>query len=156
MFDLFLENAKQIDNILKILELFYNFLDQKYFLYFDEQILRLLTRYILNYSFVVTNEMVTNGPSPKLLNELQLKEIRACVQLIEKLIDHLADIASINHVVLCLCELIDLANNTIPKDSMVSVTLIYEVQIDLGHTSLHINFHVYLKVYEKAVGQQNW
>jgi hypothetical protein len=42
------------------------------------------------------------------LSKEQQVQIKACVQLIELLINHLTTKTCINHVVLCLCELLDL------------------------------------------------
>ena len=131
----FLQNSKHLSGKNEqLFHLFKNLIDRKYFQYIDDNLLLLLTRFILNFSFLVTNQMnsITNvptiskqqqdmAPNKNLnnsitsdnhhfthLNTKQIMEIKLCVNLISKIIDQLTSIDCINYVVLCLCELLDI------------------------------------------------
>lgn len=118
-----LENNQYLnDSYTSMFELFRNIIIQKYFQYLNDGLLVLLTRYILNFSFQMTNSFqiqynANNGNDANLgsstishrhLSLQQQLEIKSCVELIDQLVDNLTMIACINHVVLCLCELLDL------------------------------------------------
>ncbi len=122
----FLQNPKNlIDKNEQLFHLFKNLIERKYFQYIDDHLLLLLTRFILNFSFLVTNQMnttaaideisinfsnitITDNQQLQNLNTKQIKEIKSCVNLIAKIIDQLTSIDCINYVVLCLCELLDI------------------------------------------------
>jgi hypothetical protein len=126
-----LENNQYLnDSYASMFELFRNIIMQKYFQYLNDSLLVLLTRYILNFSFQMTNSFqsqynTNNGPdmnagsttttpttattiTHRHLSLQHQLEIKSCVELIDQLVDNLTMIACINHVVLCLCELLDL------------------------------------------------
>lgn len=108
-----MENEQHLtDKYQQMFELYRNMIEHKYFQFLDDSILRLLTKYILNFSFQMTNTFQNSiDPSnagKKTFTKQEQSEIKTCVDLIDKLIDHLTIIDCINHVVLCLCELLDL------------------------------------------------
>jgi ATP/maltotriose-dependent transcriptional regulator MalT len=100
--------------------LFKNLISQKYFHYFEENLFTLLTKYILRFSFSIANSVAlhhthTSTPAPhavdnliKPLTKQQQIEIKSCVELMDKLVEQLTTTVCINHVVLCLCELLDI------------------------------------------------
>ncbi len=127
----FLQNSKHLtDKNEKLFHLFKNLIDRKYFQYIDDNLLLLLTRFILNFSFLVTNQMnntanttttkqevattknfsslAIENPQLTQLNTKQIMEIKLCINLLAKIIDELTTIDCINYVVLCLCELLDI------------------------------------------------
>ena len=123
----FLENNQfLVDKYEGMFDLFRNIIVQKYFQYLNDNLLLLLTRYILNFSFQMTNSFQNsqettnsntatssssngvNNVSQKFLSLQHQLEIKSCVNLIEQLVDNLTIIQCINHAVLCLCELLDL------------------------------------------------
>ena len=103
-------------------QLFKNLISQKYFHYFDDNLLLLLTKYILNFSFLITNSVSSSKDSLNSTNQQttndgyilkpfskqQQTEIKSCIDLIDKLVGQLTSLDCINHVVLCLCELLDI------------------------------------------------
>lgn len=111
----FLENSQfLIDKSQELFELFRNLIEQKFFQYLNDHLLMLLTKFILNFSFLLTNSVC---PSPNTANtdntikpfsKQQQHEIKACVDLVEKIIKHITTTVCINYVVLCLCELLDI------------------------------------------------
>jgi hypothetical protein len=117
----FLDKAEFLPNKCEeIFEIFENLLNKKYFNYFDENLLLILTKYILNFSFQITNSVIQHQQAAfsssteeltfyfvKPLNKQQQNEIKSCIELIERLVDQLTTTSCINHVVLCLCELLD-------------------------------------------------
>jgi hypothetical protein len=103
--------------------LFKNLITQKCFHYFDENLLTLLTKYILRFSFAIANAVSFRSCSTpasvpsqsadysyliKPLSKQQQAEIKSCVDLMDKLVGQLTTTVCINHVVLCLCELLDI------------------------------------------------
>ena len=130
----FLENNQYLsDKYTDMFDLFHNIIVQKYFQYLNDGLLLLLTRYILNFSFQMTNSFQYNQESGatttintttnvnttatvaaasvsshRFLSVQHQREIKSCVELIAQLVDSLTMIQCINHVVLCLCELLDL------------------------------------------------
>ena len=116
-----LENNQHLsDAYATMFDLFRNIIMQKYFQYLNDNLLILLTRYILNFSFQMTNSFQQNiivssnessNIQPQYFRHLTLQnqiEIKSCVELIDQLVDNLTMISCINHIVLCLCELLDL------------------------------------------------
>ncbi|RNA11927.1 hypothetical protein BpHYR1_032477, partial [Brachionus plicatilis] len=98
----FLENSELlIDKFGDLFIMFKNLMTNKYFQYTNEQILTMLSRTILNFSYLVT----ANFERPGRLNQ---EDIKSCVDLIENLIENITSSICINYVVLCLCELLDI------------------------------------------------
>ncbi|CAF0862230.1 unnamed protein product [Brachionus calyciflorus] len=103
----FLENCESIsDRCQEIFELFLNILSNKFFQYINENILSILTRYMLNFSFHITKSVYHETYKP--LTRQQQQDINLCVKLIDKVIENLTTSICINYVVLCLCELLDI------------------------------------------------
>ena len=100
--------------------LFQKIIADKKFQYLDEKLLSLLTGFILNFSYVVTK----NASTP--LSANQIGDIRNCVELIDKLISHLTSIECVNHIVLSLCELLNLVRQSNASENISN--LFYDVK----------------------------
>lgn len=115
----FLEHSSELsDKNQELFELFKNLITNKFFQYLNDTLLVQLSKFILNFSFKITNSVTmttttaTNVETSSMIKSLgkqQQIEIKFCVELVEKLIDHLTTIECLNCVVLCLCELLDIA-----------------------------------------------
>ena len=89
--------------------MFKNIITQEYFQYIDDNLLFLLTKFILNFSYVITKNLTgTDNAKTIAFNSKQQIEIKNCVELTHQLISHLTTINCVKHVVLSLCELLDL------------------------------------------------
>jgi hypothetical protein len=85
--------------------------------FLTENLINSLSIFLLDFSFFLTNTLNSlnltdqthlQPSTSKHLNKVQLEDLSLCVDLLQILIKHLAQIDCINHVVLCLCELLDL------------------------------------------------
>lgn len=96
--------------------LFKNLITQKQFNYLDDKLMFLLTRYVLHFSFLITNSVVPSGAvvdttsTMRKLTQQQHQDIDWCVDLVDKLVDQLTTTTCINHIVLSLCELLDITS----------------------------------------------
>ncbi len=119
----FLENSDSLnDKSDEMFALFKNLIAQRCFHYFDENLLTLLTKYILRFSFAIANSVSFRSCSTpaamplqssdvhltKPLSKQQQGEIKSCVELVDNLVAQLTTTVCINHIVLCLCELLDI------------------------------------------------
>ena len=112
----FFKNSQFLsDRTQQIFELFTNIIANKHLIYLDDDLLVELTKFILNFSFNLTKNLASssiNSNSTSLrtvvFTKQQQVELKCCVELIEKVIDHIAKKVCVSHLVLCLCELLDL------------------------------------------------
>lgn len=109
-----MENSSYLlDKSNEIFELFKNIISQKFFQYLNENLLVLLTKFILNFSFLITNSVYPTQTQSnessifRPLSKQQQFDIKSCVELLEKIIQHITTTVCINYVVLSLCELLD-------------------------------------------------
>jgi hypothetical protein len=136
------------ERTVELFEVFYNLIDNNHIHYFDESLLLLLTQYILKFSYLTTNMINKFNSNAKLsvnqiesqqkqqqsvlysLNKKQFTEIDLCIKLIDKVMLYLTNKDSINHIVLCLCELLDLLNNSQQINGIDTlITQVYDVNI---------------------------
>lgn len=104
----FLLNAHLLNESSKhLFKLFKNIITEEYFQYIDDNLLFLLTKFILNFSYVITKNLTDSGKTMA-FNSKQQMEIKNCVELTNQLVNHLTTINCVKHVVLSLCELLDL------------------------------------------------
>lgn len=115
----FILNSKYLNEGPKhLFRLFENLITAQYFQFIDDNLLFLLTEYISRYSyFIIKSLTITPGvdsanaginSSIAQYNKQQQLDIKECVQLTEHLIMELTTIDCVKHVVVSLCELLNI------------------------------------------------
>lgn len=127
----------------QVFDLFRNIISNQFFHLLDEPLVLRLSKYILNFSF----DLLRQANSQHVLNKQQQIDLKACVDLCEKLSTNLTTIESVTHMIIVLCELLDV-NRQKSNDNQLSIQ-IYECMSTLfngtiGHASLFSFFtHIF-------------
>ena len=129
----------------QIFDLFRNIINNQFFHLLDDSIVFKLSKFILNYSYDLLKQ--TNNIHQHLLSKQQQLDIKSCVDLCEKLSPNLTSIESVTHMIIVLCELLDVSRQK-SNDNQLNVQ-IYECMNTLfngtvGHASLFSFFtHIF-------------
>lgn len=143
----FLENSDYLnDKYQDIFDLFKNIITNKYFQYINENLLTLLTRCLLNFSFLITNLVATNENN-KPLTRQQKQDIKLCVELIDKVVENITTTVCINYVVLCLCELLDITSQN-QNRSDVQINRIDSQMTAMNDSTI---IHIYEVIFNKKI-----
>jgi len=119
----------------QLFDLFRNIIINQFFHLLDDSLVLKLGKYILNFSY----ELLKQASHQHQLNKQQQIDIKSCIDLCEKLSPNLTTIESVTHLIIVLCELLDV-NRQKSNDTQLNIQ-IFECMNTLfngtvGHASL--------------------